>query len=87
MYTQWAINKGLHLKIIFINERTEIQTTIESKPRPRKTSRKKVTLYFTRYKSNPRSRSRESFGQQQEEIETFGRNWKVTDHWHKGYSL
>ena len=40
MYTQWAINKGLHLKIIFINERTEIQTTIESKPRPRKTSRK-----------------------------------------------
>lgn len=73
MYTQKAINKGMHLPIIFINERTEIQTTIESKPRPRKNVKEKMTLYFT-HKSSPRSRVRKSFGQPQDEIETFDRN-------------
>lgn len=86
MYTQKAINKGMHLTIIFINERTEIQTTIESKPRPRKNVQEKMTLYFT-HKSSLRSRVRESFGQPQDEIQTFDRNWKVTEHWHSGYSL
>ena len=46
MYTQKAINKGMHLTIIFINERTEIQTTTESKPRPRKNVQEKNDVIF-----------------------------------------
>lgn len=67
MYTQNAKNKGKCFGMIFINERTEIQTTIESKPRSRKTSSKKKIHYIlpANLVQGQEPKVRECFGRQQ----------------------
>lgn len=88
MYIQYAINKGKRsqLSLWMKEQKFKLQWSLsqDSGKRPEKKWR---YILPTNLVQGQEPKVRESFGQHQDGVETFDGNWKVTEHWHSGYSL